>query len=42
LHNNSFGIRGYWLLDKLDPDLYQHLSEKDTVVLRENFLLYEK
>jgi len=42
LHNNSFGIRGYWLLDKLDPDFYQHLSEKDTVVLRENFLLYEK
>ena len=42
LHSNSFGIRGYWLQDKLDPDFYQHLSEKDTVVLRENFLLYEK
>ena len=42
LHTNSFGSRAYWLQNKLDPDFYQHLAEKDTVVLREYFLFYEK
>lgn len=42
LHNKALGIRAYWLQNKLDPDFYQQLGEKDTVVLREHFLFYEK
>jgi hypothetical protein len=42
LHNKAFGIRAHWLQNKLDPNFYQQLAEKDTVVLSEHFLFYEK
>jgi hypothetical protein len=42
LHNNAFSSRAYWLQNMLDPGFHQHLGETDTVVLRENYIIYEK
>ena len=42
LHPYGFGTRAYWLQNKLDPNFYQHLADRDTIVLREHFIMYEQ